>query len=64
MQTGYGEKGMVEIVDGLGDMDDVIIVGQVGLKPDARVSVINAPPSTEAEEDGEAEHEDIEEDED
>jgi len=60
VQTGYGEKGMVEIVDGLDDTDDVITVGQVGLKSDAKVNVINAPPGTEAEE----EAEDIVEDED
>ena len=64
VQTGYGEKGMVEIVDGLGDTDDVIVVGQVGLKPDAKVSVINAPPATLAADDGEAESEDTAEDED
>jgi membrane fusion protein (multidrug efflux system) len=65
VQTGYGEKGMVEIVDGIGDTDDVIVVGQVGLKPDAKVSVINAPPATVAEDDGEgeAESEDTAEDE-
>jgi membrane fusion protein (multidrug efflux system) len=49
VQTGYGEKGVIEIVDGLSDTDDVIIVGQVGLKPDAKVSVINAPPASDAE---------------
>ena len=62
VQTGYGEKGMIEIVDGLGDTDDVITVGQVGLKPDANVSVINAPPA--AEDEGEGEDEDVAEDED
>ena len=62
VQTGYGEKGMIEIVDGLGDTDDVITVGQVGLKPDANVSVINAPPASEDE--GEGEGEDVAEDED
>jgi hypothetical protein len=55
VQTGYGEKGMVEIVDGLDDVDDVITVGQVGLKPDARVNIINAPPAPEAEDDDEGE---------
>ena len=40
--TGYGENGMIEIVEGLEETDNVIIVGQVGLKPDARVTVINA----------------------
>jgi len=40
--TGYGENGMIEVVSGLADTDNVIIVGQVGLKPDATVTVINA----------------------
>jgi membrane fusion protein (multidrug efflux system) len=40
--TGYGESGMIEIVTGLEETDNIIIVGQVGLKPDARVTVINA----------------------
>ena len=34
---------MIEITDGLTDDDDVITVGQVGLKADATVSVINRP---------------------
>ena len=45
--TGYGENGMIEIVEGLEETDNVITVGQVGLKPDATVTVINAPPETE-----------------
>ena len=64
VQTGYGEKGMIEIIDGLGDTDDVITVGQVGLKPDANVSVINAPPASEDEDEDESEGEDVAEDED
>ena len=48
VQTGYGESGMIEITDGLTDADDVITVGHVGIKPDASVTVINAPPSDEA----------------
>ena len=47
VQTGYGFNGMVEITEGLGDDDDVITIGQVGLKPDAKVSVINAPAAEE-----------------
>ena len=43
VQTGYGFNGMVEITDGLDDDDAVITIGQVGLKPDAKVSVINTP---------------------
>lgn len=45
--TGYGNEGLVEIASGLDSDDDVITVGQVGLKPDARVTVINAPVDTE-----------------
>ena len=45
--TGYGENGMIEITTGLTETDNVITVGQVGLKPDATVTVINAPADTE-----------------
>ncbi len=40
VETGFSEKGMIEITSGLEDTDNVITVGQVGLKPDARVTVI------------------------
>ncbi len=42
VQTGFSSNGMIEITDGLDDNDYVITVGQVGLKPDASVTVINA----------------------
>ena len=42
VQIGYSNRGMVEITDGLTDDDLVITVGQVGLKNDAVVTVINA----------------------
>lgn len=45
--TGYGENGLIEIVDGLVDTDNVITVGQAGLKSDAAVTVINAPADPE-----------------
>jgi hypothetical protein len=48
VQTGYGNDGMVEITDGLSDDDAVVTVGQIGLKPDAKVSVINAPAAAES----------------
>ena len=41
VQTGYGSEGMVEITDGLGDDDEVVTVGHVGLKPGAKVKVID-----------------------
>ena len=40
--TGYSDKGMVEIVAGIDDGDRVITVGHVGLKEDAKVTIINA----------------------
>lgn len=46
VQTGFGGGGMVEITDGLDDGDYVVTVGQVGLKPDAKVTVINATDET------------------
>ncbi len=39
---------MVEIVAGLEDGENVVTVGQLGLKPDAKVTVINLPQSTVA----------------
>ena len=42
--TGYSNKGMVEIVDGIDDGVRVVTVGHVGLKEDATVTVINAEP--------------------
>jgi len=41
VKTGFSNNGMMEITDGLADDDRVITVGQVGLKPDAEVNVIN-----------------------
>lgn len=41
VETGFSNNGLIEISDGLVDDDHVITVGQVGLKPDAKVSVIN-----------------------
>jgi membrane fusion protein (multidrug efflux system) len=41
--TGFGDKGMLEIVDGLTDTDNVVTLGQIGLKNDSKVTVINAP---------------------
>ena len=58
--TGYGQDGMIEVVTGLAEDDQVITVGQVGLKPDATVTVINAPPESAAEPSDEAELADAE----
>jgi membrane fusion protein (multidrug efflux system) len=53
VQTGYGNDGMIEITDGIAGDDAVVTVGQVGLKPDAKVSVINAPAQEEGAEEAE-----------
>ena len=58
VKTGYSDRGMVEILDGLDDGDAIVSVGQIGLKDDSRVTVINAPEpdvnaDDDAEEDGE-----------
>ncbi len=45
VETGFSNRGMVEIVNGLNDDDDVITVGQVGLQPDSPVAVIDAETS-------------------
>lgn len=42
VRTGFSGNGLIEIIEGLDDDDHVVTVGQVGLKPDATVSVINA----------------------
>ena len=39
--TGYGNKGMIEIVSGIEDGEQVVTVGQVSLKQDSKVTVIN-----------------------
>jgi membrane fusion protein (multidrug efflux system) len=43
VQTGYSNSGMIEVTDGLMDNDQVVTVGQVGLKDESLVIVINAP---------------------
>ena len=49
VQTAYSDRGMIEITSGLSDNDRVIMVGQVGLKDDARVTIINAPDAADQE---------------
>ena len=56
VETGFSDKGMVEIVSGLGDEEPVITVGQVGLKAESRVTIINADEEpTDRDDSGEAE---------
>ncbi|MGI9263136.1 MAG: efflux RND transporter periplasmic adaptor subunit [Woeseiaceae bacterium] len=42
IRTGYAEDGNVEILEGLSDDDEIVIVGQLNLKSGSKVSVINA----------------------
>ena len=49
VQTAYSDGGMMEITSGLSDDDRVITTGQIGLKDDALVTIINAPDATEQE---------------
>jgi len=41
--TGFGNRGMIEIVNGLEDGEQVVTVGQVSLKQDSKVTIINQP---------------------
>lgn len=42
VSTGFSSDGKVEILSGLHDADAIITVGQIGLKPDVKVEIINA----------------------
>lgn len=42
VQTGFSERGMIEITSGISDDDHVITVGQVGLKDESRIAIINS----------------------
>lgn len=41
VETGYSDRGMVEILSGISDDERIVVVGQLGLKPDSKVTVIN-----------------------
>lgn len=43
VETGYSDRGKIEVLSGLDDNDEIVIVGQLGLKDEATVNVINAP---------------------
>ena len=49
VQTAYSDGGMIEITSGLSDNDRVITTGQIGLKDDALVTIINAPDAADQE---------------
>ncbi len=46
--TGYSQNGFVEITDGLSDSENIVTVGQAGLKEGAKVSVLNAGGDSES----------------
>ena len=48
VNTGYSSGGMIEISAGIDDDDRIVTVGQVGLKDDAVVTIINAPEDVQA----------------
>ena len=41
IRTGYSNRGMVEVISGLEDDEQIVTVGQASLKQDSRVSIIN-----------------------
>ena len=45
--TGYSNAGMIEVVEGLSDGDRVITVGQIGVKDEALVTIINEDEETQ-----------------
>jgi len=51
VQTGFSGNGMIEIIDGVDDDDRIITTGQVGLKDNASVTVINEPVDEPSEDD-------------
>jgi membrane fusion protein (multidrug efflux system) len=64
VETGFSGNGMVEITSGLTDDAQVITIGHVGLKNEAKVVVINAPDEPEAPDEAEAPAEHVASDED
>lgn len=49
VETAFSDSGMIEITSGLSDDDRVVTVGQVGLKNDALVTIINVPETADQE---------------
>lgn len=47
VETGYSNEGNIEILSGVADEDLVIVVGQIGLKTDARITVVNTETDAE-----------------
>ena len=42
VKTGYASGGRIEILDGISDTERFVLVGQAGLRPGSKVSIINA----------------------
>ena len=41
IRTGYSDDGNVEVIEGLDDDEQIVVVGQTNLKNGSKVSVIN-----------------------
>lgn len=54
ISTGYAESGQIEVLQGLDDMDEIVVVGQTSLKDGSKISVINAPATTTSTADNES----------
>ena len=54
IRTGYSEDGNVEVVEGLDDDDEIVVVGQTNLKNGSKVSVINRIQSADLRHDSES----------
>jgi membrane fusion protein (multidrug efflux system) len=53
ISTGYAESGQIEVLQGLDDIDEIVVVGQTSLKDGSKISVINAPVTTSSAADNE-----------
>ena len=42
IRTGYAEGGQIEVLEGLADAEEFVVVGQSSLKNGSQVSIINA----------------------
>lgn len=47
IRTGYAEGGQIEVLEGLADSEEFVVVGQTSLKNGSRVSIINAVDASE-----------------
>jgi len=54
ISTGYAENGRIEVLQGLDDTDEFVVVGQTSLKNGSKISVINAPESATSAADNES----------